>query len=291
MKKILIKDLIERFNRDNDLRQLRPDSLAYYKQFLGYFVAWLPANIKWSNQLTKELFEEYQLYIYGKVEKSTTQATYFRAVRRLYNFSAENGYSSLVKIKLPKTKRPIKPTFSDSDVAKLIEGFGDSKADLICLLLISTGIRSRTLRCLKVCDYSPSEKQLRLTDLKNGEEALLPIPQLVCDKLTSYIKKKKLGQHDFLLLDHKGKQYTRNGLYQFIRKSLARRGIPSSGIHIFRRTYAKLMAREGCPSITLSRCLTHKTISQSEYYVNLYGKDLERAVERYNPVVTFKDKK
>ena len=66
MKKIAIKDLIDRFNRDNELRRLSNETIVYYKQFLGYFLSWLPLSVKWSTQLTRELYEEYQLHNYNK---------------------------------------------------------------------------------------------------------------------------------------------------------------------------------------------------------------------------------
>ena len=55
--------------------------------------------------------------------------------------------------------------------------------------------------------------------------------------------------------------------------------------YIFRHTYAKLMARNGCPSIVLAHCLTHASVQQSEHYVNLYGNELRQACDKYNPVV------
>lgn len=161
------------------------------------------------------------------------------------------------------------------------------------MLLITTGIRSETLRSLAVGDLNASDGTLTLRHLKNGEQAILPLPGVVVRRLTRYIRASGKSADDLLFTNARGGKYSRNGLYEYLEKYLQRNGFEHKGVHIFRHTYAKLLAQSGCPSITLARCLTHSTVTQSEHYVNLYGNELRNACERYNPVVTFgkKDKK
>lgn len=109
---------------------------------------------------------------------------------------------------------------------------------------------------------------------------------LVTQTLTRYIRKNGIKKGGLLFPNGKGGKYSRNGLYEYLTKYLKRRGYEHYGVHIFRHTFAKMLAKEGCPSITLARCLTHSTITQSEHYVNLYGAELRTACERFNPAFT-----
>ena len=109
---------------------------------------------------------------------------------------------------------------------------------------------------------------------------------LVTQTLTRYIRKNGIKKGGLLFPNGKGGKYSRNSLYEYMTKYLKRHGYEHYGVHIFRHTFAKMLAKEGCPSITLARCLTHSTITQSEHYVNLYGAELRTACERFNPAFT-----
>ena len=138
-----------------------------------------------------------------------------------------------------------------------------------------------------------ADNAIILRRLKNGKQAVLPLPEAVTRRVMRYIRANEKQSADLLFVNSRGERYSRNGLYEYLEKYLQRNGFEHKGVHIFRHTYAKLLAQSGCPSITLARCLTHSTVTQSEHYVNLYGNELRNACERYNPVVTFgkKDKK
>lgn len=287
MRKMRISELYERFERENHLKQLASATAAYYAEFLGCFFEWLPPRIKWAGQLTRELFEEYALTIAAKTENRTSQNTYLRAVQRFMNYGAEIGACAPYRLKLPKASPPVKPTFTDEETRRIINSRSIAKADVMALLLIATGIRSATLARLRAGDVQAEENALLLRHLKNGRQALLPLPPYVVRRLTRYIKANNLPGESLLFPTRNGKQFTATGLNHVMQKYCRAKGFEHSGVHIFRHTYAKYMAKAGCPSITLARFLTHSTIQQSEHYVNLYGQELRDACDRYNPVATF----
>ena len=293
MKKLKITELVERFERDNEIRQLAEATQAYYRVAINYFCEWLPKSVRTTARLTQDLFEAYTYDVVQRVENRTSQTTYLRAVRRLYNYGVEIGAVAQCKLKLPKEKRTVKPTFTDDEVKRILSTRTNGKADIIALLLITTGIRSETLRSMTVSDIVETDNTIILRHLKNGKQAVLPLPERVTRRIMRYIRANGKQGADLLFVNARGEKYSRNGLYEFMTKYLKRKGFEHRGIHIFRHTYAKLLAQSGCPSITLARCLTHSTVTQSEHYVNLYGNELRSACERYNPVVTFgkKDKK
>ena len=290
MKRIKITELVERFERDNEIKQLADGTKRYYREFIACFTEWLPQSVKTTARLTQDLFETYTYDVVQRVENRTSQTTYLRAVRRLYNYGIEIGAIATCKLKLPKGKRTVKPTFTDEEVKRILTTRTNGKADIIALLLITTGIRSETLRSLTVADVVEADNAIILRHLKNGKQAVLPLPEMVTRRIMRYIRANEKQGVDLLFVNARGEKYSNNGLYEYLEKYLKRKGIEHKGIHIFRHTYAKLLAQSGCPSITLARCLTHSTVTQSEHYVNLYGQELRNACERYNPVVTLGEK-
>lgn len=291
MQRLRIIELAERFDRDNRLKQLSDATRRYYAEFLGYFLDWLSPRVKWSTQLTAELFERYALTVIAKTDNRTSQNTYLRAVRRLYNYGAEIGATAPAKLRIPKATRPVKPTFTDDETARIIHADSTAKPDTIALLLIATGIRSATLARLRVRDVLTAENALLVTHLKNGRQTLLPLPALVTHRLTAYIAANDLTPDGLLFPTKQGRQYTATALNHMLNRYCTRNGFSHKGVHIFRHTYAKYMVKAGCSSITLSRFLTHSTVQQSEHYVNLYGQELRNACDRFNPVITFAKRK
>ena len=113
----------------------------------------------------------------------------------------------------------------------------------------------------------------------------MPLPDIVADTLRRYIRRHSLSPDSVLFPTEAGIPFNATALNRFMHKYARRTGLSAGGVHIFRHTYAKLMARNGCPSIVLSHCLTHASVQQSEHYVNLYGNELRQACDKYNPVV------
>lgn len=290
MKNKRIRMLVAEFFKDNELNGLSPETRKYYARFVGYFLDWLPKKVRKTKQLTRELFNEYALYLMETIPNRTSQRTYLRAVRRLYNYAAMTGANTYTSLTLPKGERRVKATFTDNEVKKILAGDCRKTPDMIAMLLMTTGIRSATLRSLQVSDFDSEEKTLLLRHLKNGTVSILPLESTVSRKLRKYLEYEgKLEQGERYIFESRyGKPYTKSGLYQTMSDLCERKGFEVKGVHVFRHTYAKLLSRAGCPSITLARCLTHSTVAQSEQYVNLYGNDLRRACEQFNPMVTMK---
>lgn len=285
MKKLTIDELYAAFVRDNAIKQIASATVKYYNEMLAVFQAWLPKSIQWSTQLTRKIWDSYALYIATRIPNKTSQHTYLRAVRRFINFGAEIHACPVFKKVMPRTERKIKPTFSESDLRKLLAMRDCSKQACIAILLLSTGIRSASLRAIRVCDIDFSAKLLTLRHTKHGDQDILPLPDATLIKLSRYLRQADLADNALLFPTANGTPYDASGLYHLMQRYYKRIGLSRSGIHIMRHTFAANLARVGCPSITLSHYLTHSSVEQSEQYVALYGPELRDACDRFNPVV------
>lgn len=71
MKKLKITELVERFERDNEIKQLAEATQAYYRVAINYFCEWLPKSVRTTAKLTQTLFEDYTYYVVKRVENRT----------------------------------------------------------------------------------------------------------------------------------------------------------------------------------------------------------------------------
>lgn len=283
MKKIRITDALAEFDRANRLKGLAPETIDYYTFFLNVFLKWLPPKIKYCAQLTYKVYQDYLLHLYDIYDNKNSINTSLRAFRRFINFCAANGWLRPFKITLVNTVSALKPTYTLEDFQQII--YDLSKQGLICLLLLSTGIRSKTLRFLKVSDFNHSDRTLFLRHLKNKSQTLLPLPEFTANRLYRYIRINNYKSNYLLFAKNDGTPYSRAGLYNLISDYLQRFGIDAGGIHKFRHTYGKYFSKAGGPSIALSHLLTHSSVEQSERYTSLYGDEL-RSFMAFNPVET-----
>ena len=59
--------------------------------------------------------------------------------------------------------------------------------------------------------------------------------------------------------------------------------MPGTGLHRFRHTYARLLREAGADSLTLKRCLRHKSVATVEIYVEASEAECRTAIQRLRP--------
>ena len=274
MKKVLITSAVAEFEKDNKLRGLASETLSSYAEKLSIFLSWLPAHIKFCKQLTRSVYDDYVIYLRERFPNVNSINTTLRPFRRFLSFCAELDYLVPFKTSLVKSKDKVKPTYDLEMFRSVIYDRKELKQSVMCLLFLSTGIRSKTLRLLRVSDFDYSNRLLLLSHLKNNEQALLPLPVYTCNRLRRYISESGLVSSDLLFPTRAGLAYTRHSLYHYLGAYLKRHGFDSGGIHKFRHTFGKYFALSGGSSIALSHFLTHSSVAQSEKYTALYGQEL-----------------
>ena len=69
-----------------------------------------------------------------------------------------------------------------------------------------------------------------------------------------------------------------------VRRYNIERGVTKTSIHLFRHTFAKNFIIAGGGMVQLQALLGHATLEMSRHYVNIYGLDLKRDIEKLNPL-------
>jgi len=283
MKNIELATALKEFEQENQSKRLSSATVRYYRSFIGQFMRWLPETGD-APIIAADLFKGYKAHLSESKANSISVNTNLRAVRRFFNFCIEREYCLPFKMKLLREERHIKQTFSKDEIGKIFKYEDPScRESVIAVLLLSTGVRSASLRSVMVRDVSFGDDLIFFRHSKNKEEFSLPIPNGVSQLLEKYIAVHKLSESAWLFPNAAGNRFDDVGLNRFTARYLEQIGINKKGIHIFRHTFARSLIENGCDAITLMRCLNHKSIRQSEQYVALYGRDLRFAVEKYNP--------
>lgn len=276
-----IYSAFENFMSDNIRKNLSPESMRYYRENLARFFRWLSGRrVKKISGLTKETVDDYLLYLVRSVKNKTSVNTYLRAVRRFVNYLGAQHLIKRIDIELIQDERKIKPTFGSDDISTILNSV-NAKDDtsIIMLLLLSIGIRSRSLCELRVCDIDFDDGYIHVQHTKNGEPLRLPISSDVSHILKEYIA--FFGRHELLFETVRGKKFNRDSLAKRINKRLKELGIDphKKGVHIFRHTFGKIMSMNACPTVVLQKWFGHADIRITQRYVDLYGNDLKNSMD------------
>ena len=68
------------------------------------------------------------------------------------------------------------------------------------------------------------------------------------------------------------------------------RGVTKTSLHLFRHTFAKNYILAGGGMAQLQAILGHSTMDMTRRYVNLYGQDIQKDFNRFNPLNNLKEK-
>lgn len=170
----------------------------------------------------------------------------------------------------------------------------DSPADMACLLMLEEGLRSGEVMALKWDDIDFDKGTIHIhktvvrlsctNEVYVQDEAksrtsnrTIPLSTVASEALAEYAV--KFGKKcDYVFAD--GHSESSPIKYWALRECLRRRcraaGIPFTGTHILRHTFATNCYRRGCDVKVLSKMLGHANVNITyNIYIHLYGDGLE----------------
>lgn len=264
----------------NERKNLSPESMRYYRENITRFIAWLSKNrIYKPHKITDKTADDYMLFLLRTVPNRTSVNTYMRAVRRFLNYLSEQRIIKPIRVAALKDPFKIKTTFDLNETELILNAVQpNDDTTVIMLLLLSCGMRSRSVRELRVCDVHVNDCYIDICHTKNGKPLCLPISREVAIVLQQYIA--IYGRHDLLFVNSRGCMFNRSSLARRMNKRLRSLGIPQnkSGVHIFRHTFGKIMSMNACPTVILQKWFGHSDIRQTQRYVDLYGSELKKTM-------------
>ncbi|MCP4304305.1 MAG: tyrosine-type recombinase/integrase [bacterium] len=150
-------------------------------------------------------------------------------------------------------------------------------------LMLLCGLRSREVLTLQIADVDFERWQIRIKG-KGGKERILPLPQLLRQSLSSYLRyeRPRCDAPLFVVLQgpRRTKAMTLAGLRSLFRRRRLTAVIANANPHRFRHTFGADMARAGVRLPTLQRLMGHAQASMTLQYINLSMVDIAEEYRR-----------
>ena len=212
--------------------------------------------------------------------------TYARAIRAFFgHMAAEDLIPSnpLLRVKIPKVQTRAVPTFSASEIERLLKtpdratptGFRDFA---IMFTFIDTATRLSEICTLREKDVDIEHGLLRVMG-KGGKERTVPIGFKVCKTLLKYKLKYRpqpVGTDAFWLSEDGG-QITLNRVESQISRYGKKAGLGRCYPHKLRHTGSVMFVRNGGDPFSLQKMLGHSTLNMTRHYCNLADTDVKQA--------------
>lgn len=292
------EEAFNRFQSYNEARNITDKSIYNYEYAKKAFATYMGDDFSLSD-ITSEKIEAYIKFCRSRGNSPITINTKLRHLRAMFNFFYDRGYMDKVYIKLLKADKPVKEVYTDEELRILLKkpnmrtsGFDDYRNWVMINYLLATGNRLSSLQNIKVKDVNLDEYEITLRHTKNRTQQIIPIASVLRGILIEYLQiRKPATGEDYLFCTWHGKQLTYGGIRNGIKRYNERRGITKTSIHLFRHTFAKKWIMNRGDILRLQKLLGHKTLDMVKEYVHLFGADLHKDYDKFNPLSSMHLKK
>ncbi|WP_394175615.1 tyrosine-type recombinase/integrase [Guptibacillus hwajinpoensis] len=296
------KTALSSFLEDCEIRNLRPQTIQYYRNELSlYYKLLREQDIDASpSEITKDIIKR-NIILYMKDTKKlqvVTINTRLRAIRAFFNYLYREKHikhNPVKDIKLLKDRRKVVETFTLDQLNKLFQQpdlrtFIGVRDYSYMLLLLETGIRVSELEGVCIQDIRWSDSTLHIRNTKSYKERLVPIQKQMKDQLKKYIQIRGVLSTDALFITLEGEPMTKRQFQNRVThhgKKANLTGVRCS-CHTFRHTFAKMAVKQGAGIFELQSILGHTSMEMVRIYVNLFSGDVTEKHKNFSPLKNIK---
>ncbi|MDK7325239.1 site-specific tyrosine recombinase XerD [Lactobacillus mulieris] len=231
-------------------------------------------------------------------KKTSTISRGITTLRRFYRYLLRQHIwvvDPLIQIDTPKQEKRLPLALSQKEVEQLlaqpdIKTTTGLRDRAILELLYATGMRVSELINLKEADLHTDLKIIRVLG-KGSKERLVPVTDFALNWLDKYLKNvrdpallKKGVACDFLFLNNRAGQLTRQAVWQSIKKYSKLAKIDKDITpHTLRHTFATHLLENGADLRVVQEILGHSDISTTQIYTNLSQKHIFDVYQKTHP--------
>jgi len=179
-------------------------------------------------------------------------------------------------IKRPKRHTRMPVILDESEIKTLFDTCTNIKHWCCMALMYECGLRRSEVVDLKITDVDSKQMLIRIIDSKGGEDRIVPMSQLLLDKLREYFKKDRPkiflfnGQVFKKEPPDTIKPYTAESIWQFVHDIAKESGIAKKvHPHLLRHCYSTHQHEQGTEFPDLSKLLGHKNVKTTMLYTQL----------------------
>ncbi|WHZ01178.1 tyrosine-type recombinase/integrase [Neobacillus sp. YX16] len=292
-KQLTDEEAIAKFERDCQLKNLRPSTIEFYKnEFKAVKSSLVEMEIrKEVVELKKKDIEQLILHLKDKI-KIVSINTRIRALSAFFNYLYRIRAvtpNPMKNIQQLRDRQRVIETLEDDEILRLTKYMKKQRSfigerDLtIFLVMLDTGIRLAETVGIKVEDVRKNKLFIRNT--KNLTERIVYPSKKVQAILENYLKLRGDLSHEQLFINRDNKPLRPRSIQTRFEKYKDEVGIEKQfSPHILRHTYAKRSILAGMDAFSLAALLGHSDLSVTKKYVALWGNDLEEKAKKYSSI-------
>lgn len=284
-----VEDAFALFIRKCKVKNLTDLSINSYESKIISFYSFIGEKTPVKN-ITSDTIDDYVLWLRTNTKANDMSInSYLRTVRAFVYYCQECGYVEHFKIQLIKADKEVKKTYSNEELARLLEepktsSFSTYKTWVFENFLLGTGCRISTALDIKISDIDFENSLITYRKTKNRKQQIVPLSKSLEKILFSYLEIRGGEPEDYLFCNEYGKQASRRTYQQLVRRYNLKRNVNNTSCHSFRHTYAKLAVMNGMDVFRLQRMLGHSDLTVTRQYVELFGNDLQVDFDKYSPL-------
>ena len=280
-------------------RSLSPNSIVAYQNDIEKLLSFIHAQ-KSEKSIKQQSLQDLQLFIKSLAEiglSARSQARIISGVKSFYGYllldkQIETDPTDLLE--LPRLGMKLPETLDLVEIDAMIAEIDRSKPEgernkAILETLYSCGLRVSELIGLKISNIYAEDSFIRVIG-KGDKERLTPIGQQALHQIDIYMNQVRIhlniqkGYEDYLFLNRRGKQLTRNMIFIIIKDLAERAGIHKNiSPHTFRHSFATHLVEGGADLRAVQEMLGHESIITTEIYTHLDRSYLKSEILNHHP--------
>ena len=267
-----------------------------YEKLFDNFTRFYPAN-----GLCREITSDTVFEFIGFLKKRNPDIktvsinSYLRSLSAMLYSFMEKGYMATFKIKSLRCEKPLKETYSPDELERLLRKpdvkkcrFSEYRNWVMVCYLLATGNRLSTMCSVKIKDVDFENQEIKLRKVKNKKQYVIPISPTLEKTLAEYLKIRQGEPDDYLFCNQYGEYLAKHSVTSAITRYNHSRGVAKTSVHLFRHTFAKNWILNGGDIFRLKNILGHSSLEMVKEYVNMFGGDLKRDFDKFNPLENMK---
>ncbi|MFZ9777606.1 MAG: tyrosine recombinase [Schleiferiaceae bacterium] len=278
-------------------RGMSPNTVAAYVRDVEALARWaVPRDRTAANVTSDELRAAVREMAEGGIN-ARSQARRLSAWRAFFGFVREEGLREdqpALGVDQPSLAKPLPTYLTEDEVERLFAAIDRSKPfaerDVAVLeVLYGCGLRVSELVELRLRDVFADDAVIRVVG-KGDKERLVPIHDAALRAIARYRTTERChiepqrGFEDHVFLNRNGRKVSRQWVFLRLKAWAMEAGITKViGPHTLRHTFATHLLQNGVDLRFIQVMMGHSSITNTEIYAHLEGRQLRETMLRYHP--------
>lgn len=271
------------------------NTIIAYEQDLNSFFHWLEPKSKNFFHVTAQDLSGFLLEYKKKGHAVSSISRMLATLKIFFRYLLGEGKLKTdpsALIQFPKGWNRLPQVLSVEEIKRLLEtppAKGQGIRDRAILeILYAGGLRVSEIVKLKINQVDLQVGYLRIMG-KGGKERIVPIPPVTIDRMRRYLKEVrpellKDKESEFVFITRRGKEFTRQGLWKFVKTYARKIGLTKPITpHTFRHTFATHLLQGGADLRAVQEMLGHASIATTQIYTHLDKSYLKNIHKQYHP--------